>query len=173
MKVSIVSINRERVPEPLLPLGPAIVAAVLRAQGHEVRILDLCHQKEAGPAIASHLMTWQPDLVGINLRQMENNQMIGHGSYLEEAKHVVEQVKGVCSCPIVVGGAAFSLFPGEALRFLDVPYGLAGEAEHSVTALVRGDVRAFRPRESVQPCSDTVSSLVAPAQPSTGRRSSP
>jgi len=137
MKISIISVNRERIPDPLLPIGSAIVAAVLRAEGHEVRILDLCHQKEAGPAIASHLAAWQPDLVGISLRQLENNQMIGHRSYLEEAKQVVEQVKSVSSCPIVVGGAAYSLFPGEVLQFLDVPYGLAGEAEHSVTALVR------------------------------------
>lgn len=173
MKISIISVNRERIPDRLLPIGPAIVAASLRAEGHEVHILDLCHQKEAEAAIASHLTAWQPDLVGISLRLLENNQMIGHRSYLEEAKHVVEQVKGLSSCPIVLGGAGYSLFPGEALQFLNVPYGLAGEAEHSVTALVRGDVRAFRPRESIQPCSDTVSSPVAPAQPSTGRRSSP
>jgi radical SAM superfamily enzyme YgiQ (UPF0313 family) len=137
MKISIISVNRERIPDPLLPLAPAIVAGVLREAGHESRVLDLCHEKDVGVAITSHLTTWQPDLVGISLRQMENNQMIGHRSYLEEAKQVVEQVKGVCSCPIVVGGAAFSLFPGEALRFLEVPYGLAGEAEHSVAALVR------------------------------------
>ncbi|MEE8386836.1 MAG: radical SAM protein, partial [Dehalococcoidia bacterium] len=135
--ISIISVNRERIPGPLLPIGPAIVAASLRADGHELRVLDLCQEKEAGPAIASHLITWQPDLVGISLRQMDNNQMIGHRSYLEEAQKVVEQVKGVCSCPIVLGGAGYSLFPGEALRFLDVPYGLAGEAEHAVTALVR------------------------------------
>jgi radical SAM superfamily enzyme YgiQ (UPF0313 family) len=136
MKISIISINRERIPDPLLPIGPAIVAASLRAEGHEARMLDLCHEKDVGAAIASHLTAWQPDLVGISLRQLENNQMIGHSSYLEEAKQVVEQVKSVLSCPIVVGGAAFSLFPGETLRFLDVPYGLAGEADHSVTALV-------------------------------------
>jgi radical SAM superfamily enzyme YgiQ (UPF0313 family) len=137
MKISIISVNRERIPDPLLPIGPAIVAAALRAEGHEVRILDLCHEKEAGPAIVSHLTTWQPDLAGISLRLLENNQMIGHRSYLEEAKQVVERVKRVSSCPIVLGGAAYSLFPGEVLQFLDVPYGLAGEAEHSVTALAR------------------------------------
>jgi radical SAM superfamily enzyme YgiQ (UPF0313 family) len=137
MKISIISVNRERIPDPLLPIGPAIVAAGLRAGGHEVRVLDLCHQKEIAPAIVSHLTTWQPDLVGISLRLVENNQMVGHWSYLEEAKQVVEQVRRVSSCPIVVGGAAYSLFPGEVLRFLDVPYGLAGDAEGSLTALVR------------------------------------
>ncbi|TET98561.1 MAG: hypothetical protein E3J29_03565, partial [Dehalococcoidia bacterium] len=86
MKISIISVNRERIPDPLLPIGPAIVAASLRAEGHEVHILDLCHQKEAGSAIVSHLTAWQPHLVGISLRLLENNQMIGHRSYLEEAK---------------------------------------------------------------------------------------
>jgi radical SAM superfamily enzyme YgiQ (UPF0313 family) len=137
MKISIISVNRERIPDPLLPIGPAIVAASLRADGHEVRMLDLCHESDAGAAVASHLTSWQPDLVGISLRLLENNQMIGHRSYLERAKQVVEQVKSISSCPIVVGGAGYSLFPGEALRFLDVPYGLAGEAERSVTELVR------------------------------------
>ncbi len=137
MKISIISLNRERIPDPLLPIGPAIVAASLRAEGHEVRMLDLCHQKAPEPALASHLTAWQPDLVGISLRQLENNQMIGHRSYLQDAMQVVERVKEVSSCPIVVGGSGFSLFPSEALQFLDVPYGLAGEAEHSVTALVR------------------------------------
>jgi radical SAM superfamily enzyme YgiQ (UPF0313 family) len=137
MKISIISVNRERIPDPVLPIGPAIVAAGLRAEGHEVCILDLCHQKETGPAIVSHLTTWQPDLVGISLRLVENNQMTGHRSYLQEAKQVVEHVKKVSSCPVVLGGAGYSLFPREVLRFLDVPYGLAGEAENSVTALVR------------------------------------
>jgi radical SAM superfamily enzyme YgiQ (UPF0313 family) len=149
MKISIISINREKIPDPILPIGPATVAASLRADGHEVRMLDLCHQKEeAGPAITSHLAAWQPDLVGISLRQLGNNQMIGHRSYLEDARHVVERVKEVSSCPIVLGGAGYSLFPGEALRFLDVPYGLAGEAEHSVTALVRC-IEAGRPPSDV------------------------
>jgi radical SAM superfamily enzyme YgiQ (UPF0313 family) len=137
MKTSIISINRERIPDPLLPIGPAIVAASLRAEGHEVRILDLCHQEEPGSAIASHLKSWQPHLVGVSLRLLENNLMVGHRSYLEEAKWAVEQVKRVSSCPIVLGGVAYSLFPGEVLQFLDVPYGLAGEAENSVAALVR------------------------------------
>jgi radical SAM superfamily enzyme YgiQ (UPF0313 family) len=137
MKISIISVNRERIPDPLLPIGPTIVAASLRAEGHEVRLLDLCHEGEVGAAVASHLTSWHPDLVGISLRQLENNQMVGHRSYLEEAKQVVDQVKSLSSCPIVAGGSGYSLFPGEALRFLDVPYGLAGEAEHSMTALVR------------------------------------
>jgi radical SAM superfamily enzyme YgiQ (UPF0313 family) len=137
MKVSIVSINRQRIPEPVLPLGPAVVGGVLREQGHEVRVLDLCYEEAPGDAIVSHLTTWEPDLVGISLRNLENNQMIGNRSYFDEARQVVACVRSASSRPIVLGGAAYSLFPGEFLEALDVSYGLAGEVEDSLPALLR------------------------------------
>ncbi|MGQ9572124.1 MAG: B12-binding domain-containing radical SAM protein [Dehalococcoidia bacterium] len=137
MKISIISVNRERIPDPLLPIGPALVAATLRAEGHDVRILDLCHQSEPAAAILSHLTAWQPELVGISLRLLENNQMMAERCYLDDAAGVVEQVRSVSSCPMVLGGAAYSLYPAEVLQALDVPYGLAGEAECSLADLVR------------------------------------
>jgi radical SAM superfamily enzyme YgiQ (UPF0313 family) len=137
MKISVISINRERVPDPLLPIAPALVAGCLREGGHDVSILDLCHEEDTNAAIARDMEERQPDLVAISLRQVENNMMVGHRSYLHDAKRVVEQVKGHSSCPILLGGAGFSLFPAEVLRYLDVPYGFAGEAERSVNDLVR------------------------------------
>lgn len=127
MKVSIVSINRLRIPEPVLPVGAATAAAVLRAHGHEVRILDLCFEESPRDGVASHLSTWQPDLVGISLRNLENNQMVGNRSFLDDAKRVVESIRSLSSAPIFLGGAGYSLFPGELLEELDVPFGDVSE----------------------------------------------
>jgi radical SAM superfamily enzyme YgiQ (UPF0313 family) len=152
MKVSIVSINRLRIPEPLLPLGPAVAASVLREQGHEVRILDLCHQESPQEAIVSHLTTWGPDLVGISLRNLENNQMLHNRTYLDEARQVVEYVRSACSNPILLGGSGYSLFPGEILEALDVPYGLAGDAEDALPALVNCIEQQEVPRDVPGAC---------------------
>lgn len=146
MKVSIVSVNRQKFPEPVLPLGAAAVAGVLRADGHEVRVLDLCHAEAPDDAVVSHLRDFEPELVGISLRNLENNQMLGHRSYLDEAKRVVERVRSATSSPILLGGAGYSLFPGELLEAFDVPYGFAGEAEHALPALVRCIARGDAPR---------------------------
>lgn len=152
MKVSIVSVNRVRMPELALPVGPAVVAAVLRREGHEVRILDLCHEPSPDQAIVSHLEAWRPDLVGISLRNLENNQMIGNQSFLGEAKQAVERIRSTSSCPIVLGGAGYSLFSDELLEALDVRYGLAGEAEESVPALLRCIERRQVPRDVPGAC---------------------
>lgn len=145
MKLSIISANRERVPDPILPVGPAIVAATLRAHGHEVRLLDLCQENAPDQAILSHLAAWEPELVGMSLRNLENNQLIGHKSFLEEAARFVEGVKKATTSPLLLGGPGYSLFPGELLELLEVPYGLAGEAEESLPALVDCIERGLAP----------------------------
>ncbi len=136
MRISIVSANRYRVPSPVFPVGPAIVAGTLRARGHDVRLLDLCYEAKPEQAIASHLAEFEPDLVGVGLRNLENNQLTGHESYLEEAGRFVQVVRSATSAPILLGGSGYSLFPGEILERLGVPYGFAGETEDSVAALV-------------------------------------
>jgi radical SAM superfamily enzyme YgiQ (UPF0313 family) len=52
----------------------------------------------------------------------------------------------------VLGGAAYSLFPGEFLEALDVDYGLAGEAEDSLPALVRCIEQRQAPRQVPGAC---------------------
>lgn len=136
MRISIISANRFRDPNPVLPIGAAAVAGTLQASGHDVRLLDLCHENGPEQAIASHLADWEPELVGISLRNLENNRLEDHQSFLEEAERYIQVVKRATSSPIVLGGSGYSLFPGEVLERLDVPYGFAGEAEESAVALV-------------------------------------
>ncbi len=136
MRISVISLNRFREPNPVFPIGPAIVAGTLREHGHDVRLLDLCHEHDPIRAISSHLAAFEPELVGMSLRNLENNRLHGHQSFLEEAERCVETVKEATRSPIVLGGSGYSLFPGEILERLDVPYGFAGEAEESVAALV-------------------------------------
>lgn len=136
MRISIISANRFRSPNPVIPIGAATVAGTLRAHGHEVRLLDLFQEDAPEEAILSHLAACEPELVGISLRNLEDNQLIARQSFLEEAERFVQVVKKATSSPILLGGSGYSLFPGEILERLGVPYGFAGEAEESVAALV-------------------------------------
>lgn len=136
MKISIISANRFREPNPVVPIGAATVAGTLRANGHDVRLLDLCHEAAPEQAILSHLAEWEPDLVGVSLRNLETNRPTDPQSFLEEAERFVQVIKKATPSPTLLGGSGYSLFPGEILERLEVPYGFAGEAEESVAALV-------------------------------------
>lgn len=137
MKVSIVSTNREKFPQVSIPIGPACIAAVLREQGHHVEVLDLCFEPKAEEALISHLERYAPELVGISLRQIENNELFAYRSFLEDTKSIVETVKKHSQAEIVIGGAGFTLFPEELMRYLELPYGIAGEAERALPLLIR------------------------------------
>jgi radical SAM superfamily enzyme YgiQ (UPF0313 family) len=136
MRISIISFNRLRDPNPVVPIGAAAVAGALRAHGDDVRLLDLCHEAAPEQAILSHLAEWEPDLVGVSLRNLDTNRPTDPQSFLEEAERFVQVIKKATSSPILLGGSGYSLFPGEVLEHLDVPYGFAGEAEESVAGLI-------------------------------------
>jgi len=137
LKVSIISTNRENFPQLSIPIGPACIAAVLREQGHQVELLDLCFEPKVDEALIAHLERCVPELVGISLRQIENNELFGHRSYLEDTKSIVETVKKRSRAEIVIGGAGFTLFPEELLRYLELPYGIAGDGERALPLLIK------------------------------------
>lgn len=137
MRVSIISTNREIFPQVCIPIGAAYVAAALREYGHDVEILDLCFEPDVETAITTHLERFAPELVGISLRILENNEFLHYRSYLTDTKNIVETVKHRSSAEIVVGGAAFTLFPEELMRYLEIPYGISGDGEESLPLLVR------------------------------------
>jgi radical SAM superfamily enzyme YgiQ (UPF0313 family) len=129
LRISIITANREKFPQATIPIGAASVAATLRKSGHQVEIHDLCFQVDVECSVISHLDRWRPELVGISLRNTENNEMFHYRSYLEETKRLVETIRKHSQAELVVGGSGFTLFPGELLQYLDLSYGIAGEGE--------------------------------------------
>ncbi len=137
MKVSIISTNREKFPQVSIPIGPAYIAAALREQGHQVEILDLCFESKTEEAVIAHLERYAPELVGISLRLVDNNELFYYRSFLEDTKSIVETVKKHSRAKMVIGGAGFTLFPAELMRYLELPYGIAGDGESAFPLFIR------------------------------------
>jgi len=137
LKISIISTNREKFPQVSIPIGPACIAAALREQGHKVEILDLCFEPKVEEAVIAHLKRFAPELVGISLRNTENNELFHCRSYLADTKSIVETFKKQSQAEIVIGGAAFALFPEELMRYLELPYGIAGDGERAFPLFVQ------------------------------------
>lgn len=137
MKILLISVNRERMPFPVFPLGLAYIARGLREEGHQIEVTDLCFSQDASADLNQTLLRFQPDLIGISLRNLDNLTYPTSVSYLEEVEEVTKICRQYCSSPIVIGGSGFSLAPKELLQHLNINFGIVGEGEEVFLQLVR------------------------------------
>ncbi len=136
MKVLLVSVNNERGPYPVAPLGAACVAAALKKDRHDVRILDLCFAEDDNEALSTALTNYSPEIIGFSIRNIDNLTYNKSVFYMPRLKGIIDRVKELTSAPLVAGGAGFSIFPGEVLRYLELDMGIIGEGETAFSRLV-------------------------------------
>ena len=99
-----------------VPLGLACVAATARQAGHEVRVLDLLDVVDVPEGISGLIRDWGPEVIGVSLRNIDDQSMASSRSFVDECNDVIEQVKRVSDAPVVLGGAGYSIFPEVALE---------------------------------------------------------
>ena len=148
MRVLLISANRLHAPYPVYPLGLDHVAGAL-APEHQVRVLDLCQvgalelpdaedadelpdaedADELHDAVSTAVADFQPEAVGISLRNVDNADGMETRSFTAHYRAVAGAVRAATRAPLLLGGAAFTLFPEHYMAALGADYGLAGEGE--------------------------------------------
>jgi radical SAM superfamily enzyme YgiQ (UPF0313 family) len=132
MRVLLISVNRERDPYPVAPLGLGYVAAALRAAGHEPRLLDLCFAEDVRAETTAAVADFRPDVVGLSLRNLDNVCMVAPRSYLDDLAEPFRIVRELGVRHILLGGSGFSLVPAGALDYCGADVGCVGEGEQAV-----------------------------------------
>ncbi len=136
MNVLLVSANTERVNQPTLPYGLALVAAAVRAAGHEVAMLDLLREADQRAAIARAAAAFHPRVIGISVRNIDDQCMERPRFLLAQVADVVAACREHSTAPLVLGGAGYSIFPAAALAYLAADFGVCGEGEMVFPLLV-------------------------------------
>jgi radical SAM superfamily enzyme YgiQ (UPF0313 family) len=137
VRVLLVSANTERVNMVTLPIGLGLVSAAARRAGHDVALLDLLAEPSPDDAIRRAVAAHRPEVIGISIRNIDDQCRRSPRFLLPGARRVVEACRARSSAPIVVGGAGYSIFPEEALAYLGADYGVAGDGEVATAALLR------------------------------------
>jgi len=137
MKILLISVNRERMPAPVFPLGLAYIAKGLREEGHPIEVIDLCFSKDVLSDLKAVLHRSQPDLIGLSLRNLDNLTYPASLSYLKEVEEVIQVCRQSSSSKLIIGGSGYSLSPKELLQHLDVDFGIVGEGEEIFPQLAR------------------------------------
>jgi radical SAM superfamily enzyme YgiQ (UPF0313 family) len=130
MKVLMVNTNRNQFPVTVLPHGACMVAQSAERTGHTVRMLDLMFEKNVENAVNKAFKDFTPDIVGLSIRNIDNNDMQNPVLYPKELDPIVEAIKRVTSVPIVLGGAAIGIMPEEFLRRTGASWAVMGSGEN-------------------------------------------
>jgi len=138
MRVLLISANTEQINMPVLPLGLACVAAAIDNQGHTVKMLNLMIQTEMQKALYSTISDFAPEIIGISVRNIDDQNMKDPRFFLETVKEVVTNCRQYSNATIVLGGAGYSIFPQATLDYLAADIGIQGEGESAFLALLNG-----------------------------------
>jgi anaerobic magnesium-protoporphyrin IX monomethyl ester cyclase len=135
--VLLVSTNRERAPQPVVPNGVACVASALRHAGHEVSVLDLCFVRHAERAARDAARRFNPDVIGVSVRNIDNSDLIALRHYTPEAAAVTRALREAApQAAVIAGGAAFGVAPAALTDALDGDWAVAGDGERASVALL-------------------------------------
>ena len=136
-RVLLVSANRERQPFPVVPNGVACVASALQAAGYDVRIEDLCFARDPHISARKAVLEFQPDAIGISVRNIDNSDLVALRHYTPEAAGILKTLRSSApSAAIIAGGAAFGVAPEGLLNALELNHAVAGDGERATVALI-------------------------------------
>ncbi|HLF03861.1 MAG TPA: cobalamin-dependent protein [Dehalococcoidia bacterium] len=140
MRVLLIATNRHhrlmgRMDARPLPIGLAYVAGYLDRERHQVKALDLMFSEDYLADVESAVREFQPQMVGISLRNLSNHSYLDPQWALPTTREVIDRVRSLCDATIVCGGPAFSLLPKECFSYLEPDLGIAGDAGETFATL--------------------------------------
>jgi len=136
MKVLLISANTERINITPLPLGLSCVASATRGAGHDVRMIDLMAEGDNRLVIGETVERFQPDVIGVSVRNIDDQNMESPRFLLDEVKKVVDDCRHRSKATIVLGGSGYSIYPESALEYLGADMGIQGEGEAAFPILL-------------------------------------
>ncbi|MCX5893537.1 MAG: cobalamin B12-binding domain-containing protein [Deltaproteobacteria bacterium] len=136
MRLLFISPNQCRLVFLPLPLGLASVVAAVEAE-HEVRVLDFMFLDDPLAQVDRAMAEFGPEVVGISVRNIDNQDSWQPESYFPQVKELVDRLKKNSPAAIVLGGAGFSVAPREFMEYTGAEFGLVGEAEESFATFLQ------------------------------------
>ena len=152
MKLLLISPNIEFLPDPIFPLGLAYIAAVLKRQGIDHRIFDLCFVTDVEAELSAEIASYQPDIIGLSLRNLDNVSYPKYTSYLPFYRDVMGIIRRHTDSRIILGGSAFSLMPNDIFTYLDADFGIVGEGERAIIELIERIETAQKQGKRLEKC---------------------
>ncbi len=129
-------VNANIIKPAVAPLGLEYLAKACRDAGIDAEVIDLSFEDDPHEALRRRLAEVRPELVGVTVRNSDNCYLLSSHSFIPEIREVVARTRSATEAPVVLGGAGFSAAPRAAMRAIGADYGVAGDGERALVALL-------------------------------------
>ena len=119
------------------PIGLDYVAASVEKAGIDVEVVDLGLADQPEKAVKDYFSTREPELVGLSFRNADDCFWPSADWFVPGLKNAVDTIRTITSAPIVIGGVGFSIFAGSIVEYTGADFGILGDGETAITALIR------------------------------------
>ncbi len=138
IRIALISANRHCEPYPVYPLGTAYLKSYIKGELGEEAVIDVVDMNlTCDEALRRYLRESNPQYVALSIRNVDGANSLDRRGFLSGYKHIVQIVRESTTAPMIIGGAAFSIFPELFMRELGAEYGLKGEGEEGLCRLIR------------------------------------
>lgn len=132
MKILLVSLQTKALSFPVIPLGLLYIANCLERNNYSYEIIDLNFYSSTLEVFKTKLNNYNPDIVAISIRNIAETE--NQNNCYEQIKAVVEIAKK--SSTVILGGAGFSIFPYEIMKYANADFGIVGIGEGAIIDLL-------------------------------------
>ena len=134
--ILLISANAYVNPYPVYPLGISYIYTYLkkRLPQHNIRTFDFNLGSLSDLKVI--LNDGAFDIVGVSLRNLDDNQIDEKNSFISWYMTVMEVIRDNSIAKVVIGGTGFSIFPGLMFDTLQPDFGIKGEGEESLLQLI-------------------------------------
>ena len=129
-------VNPNKMMPPIAPLGIEYVAASLSDRGYRPVLCDLTWQDDWQAALEASVRDTAPFAVGVSVRNIDDAYFASQDFVLDYTAAVVRKLHDLTEAPVILGGVGYSVAPAEILDYTGADYGIAGEGEEALPALL-------------------------------------
>lgn len=134
-RVLLINTNTETRPYPVPPLGLCLLAATIE-DDHEILIHDGTFRGASG--LIDTVRDFNPEYIALSIRNIDDMDILNPTSYIDSIRDdFVEPLNAATDAPVILGGSGFSIFPEYYMRHYGADYGIRGEGEVLLPALLR------------------------------------
>ncbi len=138
IRIALISANRHCEPYPVYPLGTAYLKTYLTKELGEGVVVDIVDMNlYSDDDLRCYLISSNPQYICMSIRNVDGANSLDRRGFLPGYMHIVDVIRDSISAPLIIGGAAFSIFPKLFMEELGADYGLKGEGEATLCKLIQ------------------------------------